>query len=309
MSDLALILAAAIALATGLTLLVVGLRGASKPDLEALLDLDALPADAPLDAYGQRLQAPVLQRILGPLGHRAGNLLAGLLPHNRVAEVNRRLVLAGVTGRVTADEYLAYQVVGLAGGTVVGLILALAMQWSAGGTIALTTGVAVLGVMTPALWVKQSRDLRVEAIELDLPDVLDVLAISVEAGVGFEAALQAVIERFNSPLAAELGHMLSEMELGLSRREALQNLQSRTDVHDLNAFILAMLQADALGMPMREVLTAQAAEMRRRRRQHVREEAAKLPVKLLFPLVIFILPSLFIVILGPAALRIMRSFG
>ena len=158
-----------------------------------------------------------------------------------------------------------------------------------------------------ALYVKQNRDVRVEAIEKELPDVLDVLAISVEAGVGLEGAIQAVTERFQSPLADELGHMLSEMELGLSRREALQNLRSRTDIPDLNGFVLALLQADALGMPMTRVLQTQAEEMRRRRRGKVREAAAKLPVKILFPLIVFILPALFIVILGPAVIRIYEN--
>jgi tight adherence protein C len=129
----------------------------------------------------------------------------------------------------------------------------------------------------------------------------------VEAGVGLEGAIQAVVDRFSSPLGDELGHMLSEMELGLSRREALQSLRARTDIPDLNGFVLALLQADALGMPMTRVLQTQAEEMRRRRRAKVREAAAKLPVKIIIPLVLFIFPALFIAILGPAVITISEN--
>ena len=192
---------------------------------------------------------------------------------------------------------------------MLGLLLGVGLDWSGNGVIGLTVGLALLGLFAPSLYVKQSRDVRVEEIERELADVLDVLAITVEAGVGLEGAIQAVTERFRSPLSAELGHMLSEMELGLSRREALQNLRGRTDIPDLNGFILALLQADALGMPMTRVLQTQADEMRRRRRARVREAAAKLPVKLIFPLVVFILPALFIVIMGPAAMQIAQNLG
>jgi tight adherence protein C len=189
-------------------------------------------------------------------------------------------------------------------GALTGLGAGVVLDWSGTRTLGVLVALGALGALAPSVYVKHHRQERVESIEKELPDVLDVLAISVEAGVGLEGAMQAVTERFSSPLADELGHTLSEMELGLSRREALQNLRGRTDIGDLNGFILALLQADALGMPMARVLKTQAEEMRRRRRGKVREAAAKLPVKLVFPLVLFILPALFVVILGPAVIAI-----
>lgn len=302
---LALVAGGLIAL-TGLALIGVGLRWKGATDIEDLLaEFEATSTD--LDEYTQRLQNPMTARFLLPLGRSITESLKSLLPRNHLAGIRRRLVLAGLSGRFGAEEYVAGQVVGAAGGVLLAVFLGFAAEWSGARTVAVTAGAGLLGFFTPTLYVKQNRDKRVEAIEKELPDVLDVLAISVEAGVGLEGAIQAVTDRFDSPLSHELGHMLSEMELGLSRREALQNLRSRTDIPDLNGFVLSLLQADALGMPMTQVLQTQAEEMRRRRRGKVREAAAKLPVKILFPLILFILPALFIVILGPAAITISEN--
>ena len=141
-----------------------------------------------------------------------------------------------------------------------------------------------------------------------MPDILDLLAISVEAGVGFEGALEVVCENFDSPLAMEFSRTLKEMELGLSRKEALQNLKRRTDVPELSNFILAITQADALGMPLGRVLHTQAGELRKKRRQWAREKAGKLPVKIMFPLVLFIFPAILVVILGPSFSSVMNGF-
>ena len=149
---------------------------------------------------------------------------------------------------------------------------------------------------------------RQERLLRDLPDTLDLLAISVEAGVGFEGALGIVCEHFDSPLADEFSRTLKEMELGLPRRDALQNLKKRTEVPELSNFVLALTQADVLGMPIGRVLKTQATEMRSKRRQWAREKAAKLPVKILFPLILFIFPPVFVIVLGPAAAQIGRSF-
>jgi tight adherence protein C len=135
------------------------------------------------------------------------------------------------------------------------------------------------------------------------------MAISVEAGVGFEAALDVVCKNFESPLALEFRRTLKEMELGVGRREALSNLRSRNDVPELSNFVTALIQADALGMPVGRVLHTQAVELRNRRRQWAREKAAKLPVKILFPLVLFIFPAILVIILGPAAAAIIKGFA
>ncbi|MFP5375839.1 MAG: type II secretion system F family protein, partial [Acidimicrobiia bacterium] len=156
-------------------------------------------------------------------------------------------------------------------------------------------------------WLARKVQERKGAILNELPDVVDLLAISVEAGVGFEGALEIVCRHFDSPLAQELSRTLKEMELGLSRREALQNLKRRTEVPDLSNFVLALTQADALGMPIGRILHTQATEMRSKRRARAREKAARLPVKLLCPLILFIFPAVLVVILGPAMVSVARS--
>ena len=154
---------------------------------------------------------------------------------------------------------------------------------------------------------QKSRQKRQAQSRRDLPDILDLLAISVEAGVGLEGAIEIVGKHFDSPLAHEMSRMLREMELGVSRRIALQNMKTRIEVQDVSNFVLALVQADALGMPIGRVLRTQAHEMRLRRRQWAREKAGKLPVKIVFPLVTFILPALFVVVLGPAVMTISKN--
>jgi tight adherence protein C len=167
----------------------------------------------------------------------------------------------------------------------------------------------VLGAQAPKSWLDRKVQERRDAIRRDLPDTLDLLAISVEAGMGFEGALGVVCDNFTSPLADEFARTLREMELGLPRREALHNLKKRTEVPELSNFVLTLTQADALGMPVGRVLKTSAGEMRLKRQQWAREKAAKLPVKILFPLILFIFPAIFVVLLGPAASDIGGAFG
>ncbi len=166
----------------------------------------------------------------------------------------------------------------------------------------------VIGWCLPASWLSRKVTERQQAILKDLPDTLDLLAISVEAGMGFEGALEIVCQHFNSPLSLEFSRTLHVMELGLPRRDAFQNLKRRTQVPELSNFVLALLQADALGIPIGRVLKTQAVEMRNKRRQWAREKAAKLPVKMLFPLVLFVFPAIMVTVLGPAAFGIKLAF-
>ncbi len=225
MTDSLALVAGGLIVLTGMALVGVGLRWRQSTAIEDLLaEFDATPAD--LDEYTQRLQSPFASRLMVPLGRNVIGSLQSLLPRHYIAGVRRRLVLAGLSGRFGAEEYVAGQVVGAALGILLGVLVGVATDWSGARIVAATVGGGLLGFFAPALYTKQHRDLRVEEIERELADVLDVLAISVEAGVGLEGAIQAVVERFSSPLGDELGHMLSEMELGLSRREALQNLRA-----------------------------------------------------------------------------------
>ncbi len=260
------------------------------------------------DEFQQLLAEPFLSRVLRPLGSRALGSIAALLPTNYRDGIRQKLVFAGLAGRYRPEEIITAQVLLAAVGFALGLAYAVLATPSTGVALILLVGLPAIGAAYPNVRLSSAMRTRQEQLLKDLPDTLDLLAISVEAGVGFEGALGIVCEHFDSPLADEFSRTLKEMELGLPRRDALQNLKKRTEVPELSNFVLALTQADVLGMPIGRVLKTQATEMRSKRRQWAREKAAKLPVKILFPLILFIFPPVFVIVLGPAAAQIGRSF-
>ena len=261
-----------------------------------------------IDEFQQLLSEPFLSRVLRPLGSRALGAIASVLPANSIDDLRQKLLFSGLAGRYRPEEIVVAQVLLGAVGFAAGLGYSVVLGPSTGLAVLVTIGLPVLCVFYPTGKLSSAMKKRRESLLKDLPDTLDLLAISVEAGVGFEGALAVVCEHFESPLADEFSRTLKEMELGLPRREALQNLKKRTEVPELSNFVLALTQADALGMPIGRVLKTQATEMRTKRRQWAREKAAKLPVKILFPLVMFIFPPVFVIVLGPAAAQIGQSF-
>jgi tight adherence protein C len=284
--------------ALGLAIAASALRRPIVDAAAVLADLDA--TDVRLDEYSERLAKPLGARVLAPLGARVGRALQALLPRNYVEGLRRRLLLAGLAERLGPEEFLVLQGLAALAGGGVGAAAGALLGLSGAGVVRLAVFLAAVGAAVPEARLGRKREQRQAAIRRDLPDVLDLLVISVEAGVGLEGAIEVVGRHFDSPLAHELGRMLREMELGVPRRTALQNLKRRVDVPEVSAFVLSLIQADGLGMPLGRVLRAQAAEMRSRRRQWAREKAAKLPVKILFPMFLFIFPALFVVVLGPA---------
>ncbi len=254
----------------------------------------------PIDEYERRLAEPFLMRIVRPLGQTLSGVTK-LTPRNYVQTVHTKLLHAGLANTIRAEEFVVAQV------ALTAVLTLGALLWVVLGSPSSRTGLLVMilmpliGVLLPSAWLTRKVNERKAAILKDLPDTLDLLAISVEAGMGFEGALDIVCQHFSSPLADEFHRTLREMELGLPRRDAFQNLKRRTEVPELSNFVLALMQADALGIPIGRVLRTQATEMRAKRRQWAREKAAKLPVKMLIPLTFFIFPAIMIVVLGPAA--------
>jgi tight adherence protein C len=296
--------------AAGAVSLLMGLRariaGATLDPAVYLRSLDI--AEEGHDEFQQLLEESFLRRVLKPLGTRALGSIASLTPGHYRDGIQRHLLHAGLAGRYRAEEIITGQFL-LAGiGAAVALAWTVLGQPSAPSRALALVLLPAAGAMAPKAWLNQQVAARKHAILRDLPDTLDLLAISVEAGVGFEGAMAVVCEQFDSPLAHEFSRTLKEMELGLPRREALQNLKRRTEVPELSNFVLALTQADALGMPVGRVLKASATEMRTKRRQWAREKAGKLPVKILFPLVLFIFPAVLVIVLGPAASDIAEAF-
>jgi tight adherence protein C len=167
----------------------------------------------------------------------------------------------------------------------------------------------VLGYMLPVIWLGRRITARKKAITRALPDALDLLCISVEAGLAFDLALQRVTDKWDDELSREFRKVLSDMRLGRTRREALKDLAQRTGVEDIQTFTAAIIQADQLGVSMSKILRLQSDQMRIKRRQRAEELAQQAPIKMLFPMVFLIFPALFVVILGPAVPRLVSSFG
>jgi tight adherence protein C len=294
----------------GAVLAAVGAAKARRPRFnvaEYFHDLDS-EAGGPTDEFEAKLAQPFWIRVVKPFSGRALESVTRFTPREYLQRAHRKLMLSGLTGSMRAEEFVIAQAAATGLLTVGALAYLVLAAPSPRIGIMLLILAPVIGWCLPASWLSRKVSERQGAILKDLPDTLDLLAISVEAGMGFEGALEIVCQHFRSPLSEEFARTLHEMELGLPRRDAFQNLKRRTDVPELSNFVLALLQADALGIPIGRVLKTQATEMRNKRRQWAREKAAKLPVKMLFPLVGFVFPAIMVVILGPAASSISQAF-
>ncbi|MEQ1786617.1 MAG: type II secretion system F family protein [Acidimicrobiales bacterium] len=265
--------------------------------------------DEETDEFQRLLAEPFLTRVIRPVAGGLLSLLGGVLPRNYRERIHTALLHAGIAGQFRAEEIISLQVLGGIVGFLLGAFIVSSGTLGGGAGILVLVLLPIFGAQSPKSWLDRKVQDRKEAILRDLPDTLDLMAISVEAGMGFEGAIGVVCDNFASPLADEFARTLREMELGLPRREALHNLKKRTEVPELSNFVLTLTQADALGMPVGRVLKTSAGEMRSKRQQWAREKAAKLPVKILFPLILFIFPAIFVVLLGPAASDIGGAFG
>lgn len=271
--------------------------------------LRALEADPAAAVEDLRLEEPFLRRVGGPLARGALSRLSRLCPPANLDRLHSQILRAGLSASLRAEELATIQVLSVGAGLVVALVLVLAFHPVARLGILGLVVLPLCGLLGPRGWIQRRGRLRTAAIQRDLPDVLDLLTISVEAGLGFEQAIEATCSQLRGALSDELAFTLREMSLGLGRREALDNLRRRNEVEDLSVFVVVLMQADALGMPIARVLRAQADEMRAKRRQRAREQAAKLPVKILFPLIGFVFPPMMIIVLGPAMRSIMKALA
>jgi tight adherence protein C len=258
-------------------------------------------------AREDELAKPLAQRTVGPIVISIGNFLRRFTPVGYLEKIQHKIVLAGNPGNLDAPAFVVIKLLT----TAVGLIGAFFLIDFGSDTlqrIALFVLPIALGFFGPNAWLERKIDERRTAMLRALPDILDLLVISVEAGLGFDSALSRVVATVPGPLSEEFFRMLQETRVGVSRREAMRHLMDRTDLDELRSFILAMIQAEAFGVTIARVLRVQADEMRVKRRQRAQEKAFAAPVKLVFPLVFCIFPALFIVLLGPAAIKIGEAF-
>lgn len=273
----------------------------------SLAVLEALTA-APPELKGE-LEAPFTERVLAPLTARFQKLGRRLTPAGANDRVRTKLDLAGNPAGWTVDRVSALKVIGFAAALVVSLVVSLAMGLAFAPTLGFVVVASLAGYMAPNMYLYQKAYDRAAQLQKELPDAIDLLTISVESGLGFDAAVSQVARNTEGPLAEEFARMLQEMQIGRGRSEALRSLADRANLPDLRSFVSAMVQADAFGIPVGQVLRVQSGEIRLKRRQWAEEQAQKVPVKILVPLIFCILPCLFIAVLGPAAITIMDSFA
>jgi tight adherence protein C len=269
--------------------------------------LEALTS-APDEMKGE-LDSSFTERVLFPLLSRTQSMGRRLTPEDASERIREKLELAGNPFGWTVERVMAGKVVGFAAALVVSLTLALIMGLSFLTTLGFVVIVSLVGYMAPNMYLYQQTFDRSEKLQRALPDAIDLLTISVESGLGFDAACAQVARNTEGPLSEEFARMLQEMQIGRGRSEALRSLAERTNLPDLRSFVSAMVQADAFGIPVGQVLRVQSSEIRVKRRQWAEEMAQKVPVKILVPLIFCILPCLFIAVLGPAGISIMNSFS
>jgi len=301
----------AAAAAGAILLIAMGLAGSSPVDpVQArLTQLGTMQAQ---NLEQLELQAPFLERTLRPLVGRLTGRMSRVASSSFQERTEKRLALAGNPGNLRVADWFGIKAVGAVGGAVLFLLL-FGVLGLLGLPPVLRILMGVIGLMfgytIPEFWLGGRVKKRQHAILLQIPDALDLLTISVRAGLGFDAALGKIVEKMEGPLVDEFRRALAEVRVGKARREALRDIVPRTEVPPLTNFLGAIIQAEQLGVSISKVLQVQSEQLRIERRQRAEEQAAKAPIKMLFPLVGCIFPSMFIVILGPAIILIMLGMG
>ena len=277
-------------------------RGVAR-SLEMLESLGGAPSELTTD-----LEKPFGERVLDPLLKRFQKLGRRVSGADQEDRIRQKLDRAGNPAGWTVDRVLSGRILG----AIVGVGGAIYF-WALFG-FSLPKGVAavgfglLIGFQGPVIWLYNIAAKREKELQKSLADAIDLMTISVEAGLGFDAALQQVARNTDGPLAGEFQRVLQEVQIGRSRSEALRALGERTSLADIRSFVGAMVQADAFGIPIGQVLRVQSQEIRMKRRQRAEEKAAQVPVKIMIPVILFILPCLLITVMGPAAINIKGNF-
>jgi tight adherence protein C len=297
----------AFAIGIGIFLVFFGLaRTPPETDTGTLVEerLQDYEGKRPLTIEEVELAVPFTQRFLRPAVTRLGTAISRSSPGKARENLARQLDLAGQPGNLTPEDFAAVRIVAAVVMAVVGLGVGFLLGGPVFIVVSLAVG-AILGFYLPVLWLRQRVDSRRAEIQKGLPDAMDLLVIAVDAGLGFDAALVRVTEKYRNALSVEFAKMLREVSLGRPRGEAMDEMGRSSGVDDLHNFIQAVIQSEQFGTGIGKILRIQADEMRRKRRQRAQEKAAQATLKMLLPMVGCIFPTLWIVLLGPAILIIM----
>ncbi|MBP8997215.1 MAG: type II secretion system F family protein [Anaerolineaceae bacterium] len=309
MTGLFLVLGILIVLA--IVLVIIGIRHPYSTGDQQLLDrLDEFSLTGEqIDLEKLEMSLPFTERVIYPLARKLGDFTLRFTPQNWLTSTNRRLELAGRSSKMDATVQLTLQLIWGAGlGIVTFVLLKLLAKDFSTGRIFLFSLVAVLiGLFLPYYQLSTQITKRQKEIRKAMPDALDLLTICVEAGLSFDGAMAKVVEKWNNELSLAFARVIQEIQLGKLRREALRDMQENVGVSEMTSFVAAIIQSEQLGVSLAKVLRVQADQMRVRRRQLAEEEAHKAPIKMLVPMAFLMFPSILIILLAPAALRIMQS--
>jgi len=288
-----------------IVLMLFGLSARRKPNSmkERLRDVTSKPITSIDDL---EMQAPFLERFARPALGQVARLLGRFTPSSVQDTTQQKLIYAGLLGRIQPAEFIGLRVLATCAGVLAGALLGFALQRGIVVGALFVGALGILGYVAPILWLRSKTDQRRRLIANALPDFIDLLAISVEAGMGFDLAILRIVNKSDNLLTREFRAALRDMQLGVSRREALRKMVDQSGIEDLSSFIGAILQAEQLGASVASVLRVQSDEMRVRRRQRAQRLAQQAPIKMLFPMAFLIFPPVFIVVLGPAIPRIIN---
>lgn len=273
------------------------------------------PVEERLRLYGTRprtleeieLSQPFTERAVLPLIRGLALLLSRATPQKNVEKVRHRLDLAGNPNNWTPADFLGVRGLAAIFGAAIGTLLAFALRMDPALILLLFGTSGAIGFFAPVFWLGRKIRARQKAILRQLPDAMDLLTVSVEAGLGFDAAMAKVAEKWDNELSRAFARVISEIRVGKLRREALRDMAARIEVPDFTNFIAAIIQSDQLGVSIGKVLRIQSEQMRVKRRQRAEEQANQAPVKMLIPLAFLVFPSIFIVLLGPTVLIFMNG--
>lgn len=290
-------------------LTVVGLRSRQEetPLEERLNEYIAKGEDITLEEI--ELSQPITERILVPIVQKIGEITERFTPQNAIEQTEKNLELAGNPPGIDPTIFWAARFITAIGvGALLLFVFSLgSMDWSWGRKLLMIGVFALIGFFMPQLLLQSRINSRQDTIRKSLPDALDLLTICVQAGLGFDAAMSRVAEKWEDALADEFSRSLREIQLGNVRRVALRNMSDRIGIAEMTSFVAAIIQSEQLGVSMAKVLRIQSDQMRVRRRQIAEEKAQQAPVKMLFPMALLIFPSLLIILLGPAGLQLKDS--
>ncbi len=296
-------------LLVAVVMIVIGLRDAGDVDplQDRLAEYAARGEIADLEEI--ELSQPIAERIVYPIARKLGELALRFTPQNAIQQTTKKLERAGGPGGMDATVFWALRIAGLSLGALLFFVATIAPEGSflKGRGLLIGIPAAAMGFFLPELWLQGRISKRQTDVRKALPDALDLLTICVEAGLGFDAAMSKVYEKWDNVVAISFGRVIREIQLGKLRRDALKDMAERLSVSEMTSFIAAVIQSEQLGVSLARVLRIQADQMRIKRRQIAQEAAAKAPIKMLIPMALLIFPSICIVLMTPAVLMLMQS--